>query len=63
MSIRLVDKVGLFPGQELLGMVSSLRGERSNAGSDVSELSILVSLPLRTANDLDLGRGDGDAGQ
>ena len=63
LSIGSVNKVGLLPGKELLGVVSSLGGERSNARSDVGQLGVLVSLPLRTANNLDLGRGEGQAGQ
>ena len=58
-----VDEVSLLPGKELLGVVYSLTDQRSNAGGDVGELSVLVSLPLGTANDLDLSRGEGEAGQ
>merc|ERR1712223_995127 len=62
LSIGSVHKVGLLPGKELLGVVYSLGGQRSNAGSDVSQLGVLVSLPLGGSNNLDLGRGEGQAG-
>ena len=63
LGIGSVDQVSLLPSKELLGVVSALGGERSDAGGDMGQLGIFPGLPLWTANNLDLGRGEGQTGQ
>ena len=57
--IRGVDEVLLLPIEELLGVVDTLGGRGSDAGSQMCQLCSLVSLPLRTPNYSNLGRGNG----
>ena len=57
--IRGVDEVLLLPVEELLGVVDTLGGRGSNAGSQMCQLCSLESLPLRTPNYSNLGRGNG----
>ena len=62
-SVGRVNQVRLLPLEELLGVVDPLGGGGSNAGGEVGQLGGLVSLPLGTANYLDLGRGQGQESQ
>ena len=62
-SVGGVDEVRLFPIEKLLGVVDPLGGGGSNAGGEMGQLGGLVSLPLGTANYLDLGRGQGQESQ
>ena len=45
-----VDEVLLLPGEKLLGVVNSLGGSRADTWCNVSELCVLVSLPLGGPN-------------
>lgn len=58
-----VDEVLLLPGEQLLRVVDALAGEGPDAGGEVGQLRVLVSLPLGAADNLHLGRGQGQAGQ
>merc|ERR1719278_947331 len=58
-SVGRVNQVLLLPLEELLGVVDPLGGRGSNAGSEMGQLCVLLSLPLGAASNLDLGRGQG----
>ena len=58
-SVGVVDEILLFPIEKLLGVVDPLGSGGSNAGSQMGQLCVLVSLPFWAANNLDLGRGQG----